>query len=118
MLALRFLPRISRVRSLAWAGSEYSMRAMVHLGVFLGTFLGVFRLIGWACMPKAPRRAPDHALRPTPDQRLARGHIEHMARRGAVVLSRHAKFESQNRSKNVTTRAQVRYARAKFPPYC
>jgi Arc/MetJ family transcription regulator len=61
-------------------------------------------------MPKAPRRAVDHALRPAPDQPLARGHLEHMRR--------HAKFESQNRSKNVTARAQVRYAQAKFPPYC
>jgi hypothetical protein len=26
------LPRISRVRSLAFAGSEYAIRAMVHLG--------------------------------------------------------------------------------------
>jgi hypothetical protein len=55
---------------------------MVHLGVFLG-FLGVFRyffviLIGLACQ-KAPRRAVDHALRPTQDQRLARGHLEHLA---------------------------------------
>jgi hypothetical protein len=32
MLALRFLPRISRVRSLALAGSLYSIRAIIHLG--------------------------------------------------------------------------------------
>src|SRR5258708_3186731 len=40
MLALRFLPRSSRVRSLALARSAYSMRAMIHL-----KFLSFFRFI-------------------------------------------------------------------------
>src|SRR5258708_20880892 len=46
------------------------------------------------------------------------GQTGHLARPGKVVLSRRANFESRNRSKNVTPRAQVGYARAKFPPHC
>src|ERR1700682_2722626 len=47
MLALRFLPRISRVRSLALAGLEYSMRAMDHLR---------FLFIGLACQKRHAKR--------------------------------------------------------------
>src|SRR5882724_7364362 len=47
MLALRFLPRISRVRSLALAGLEYSMRAMHHLG---------FLFIGLECQKRHAKR--------------------------------------------------------------
>jgi hypothetical protein len=54
-------------------------------GFAQGFSLG-FSLIDWACMPKAPRRAVDHALRPTPEQRLARGDIEHM--RGGLEVAR------------------------------
>src|SRR6266852_5980608 len=100
MLALRFLPSISRVRSFALAGLEYSMRAIDHLGLLL---------IDWACMPKAPRQAVRSCLAPhagsTSGARVNRadGAVWHGVSRSTIGTNPWAAL------KNVTARAQVGY---------